>query len=126
MRLGLAVAAYRGNSDVDLKRFEDAADMLCDMATLHGLAHLVLEEKAAHFFRKATSRQFVKKELPKVLERLYPDHKVAISGEKTTLANSCRALPACAVEPRAESDLKEGPVGAAGQVTRLQARSLVL
>jgi AcrR family transcriptional regulator len=82
MRLGLAVAAYRGNADVDLKRFEDAADMLCDMATLHGLAHLVLEEKAAHFFRKATSRQFVKKELPKVLERLYPDRKVAISGEK--------------------------------------------
>ena len=38
----------------------------------------------------------------------------------------CRALPACAVEPRVESDLKEGPVGAAGQVTRLQARSLVL
>jgi hypothetical protein len=31
MRLGLAVAAYRGNSDVDLKRFEDAADMLCDI-----------------------------------------------------------------------------------------------
>jgi hypothetical protein len=48
----------------------------------------VLEEKAAHFFRKATSRQFVKKEPPKVLERLYPDQKVAISGEKTTLANS--------------------------------------
>ena len=36
MRLGLAVAAYRGNSDVDLKRFEDAADMFCDMATLQG------------------------------------------------------------------------------------------
>ena len=88
MRLGLAVAAYRGNSDVDLKRLEDAADLFCDMATLQGLAHLVLEEKAAHFFRKATSRQFVKKEPPKVLERLYPDQKVAISGEKTTLANS--------------------------------------
>jgi hypothetical protein len=40
--------------------------------------------------------------------------------------HGCRALPACAVEPRAESDLKEGPVGAAGQVTRLQTRSLVL
>jgi AcrR family transcriptional regulator len=88
MRLGLAVLAYRGKTDVDLNRFEDAADMLCGMSTLQGLAHLVLEEKAAHFFRKATSRQFVKKELPKVLERLYPDHKVAISGEKTTLANS--------------------------------------
>ncbi|MBV8177065.1 MAG: TetR/AcrR family transcriptional regulator [Verrucomicrobia bacterium] len=71
-RLGLAVLAYRGKSDVDLDRFEDAADMLCGMSTLHGLAHLVLEEKAAHFFRNATSRNFVKKELPKVLERLYP------------------------------------------------------
>ena len=58
MRLGLAVAAYRGKSDVDLNRFEDAADILCGMSTLHGLAHLVLEEKAAHFFRKATSRKF--------------------------------------------------------------------
>jgi Bacterial regulatory proteins, tetR family len=46
------------------------------LTTLQGLAHL-LEEKAAHFIRKATSRQFVNKELPKVLERLYPDHKVA-------------------------------------------------
>jgi hypothetical protein len=43
------------------------------MSTLHGLAHLVLEEKAAHFFRNATSRNFLKKELPEVLERLYPD-----------------------------------------------------
>ena len=72
MRLGLAVAAYHGNSDVDLDRFEDAADMLCGLATLHGLAHLVLAEKATHFFGNATSRDFVKKELPKVLERLYP------------------------------------------------------
>lgn len=72
MRLGLAVAAYRGKSDVNLNRFEDAADILCGMSTLHGLAHLVLEEKAAHFFRNATSRDFVKQELPKVLERLYP------------------------------------------------------
>ncbi len=72
MRLGLAVAAYRGKSDVNLNRFEDAADMLCGMSMLHGLAHLVLEEKAAHFFQNATSGDFVKQELPKVLERLYP------------------------------------------------------
>jgi hypothetical protein len=72
MRLGLAVAAYRGKSDVNLNRFEDAADIFSGMSTLHGLAHLVLEEKAAAFFRSATSRDFVKKELPKVLERLYP------------------------------------------------------
>jgi AcrR family transcriptional regulator len=73
MRLGLAVAAYHGKSDVDFNHFDDAADMLCGLATLHGLAHLVLEEKAAHFFRRATSRDFVKEELPKVLERLYPN-----------------------------------------------------
>ena len=48
MRLGLAVAGYRGNSDVDLKRFEDAADMFCDMSTLQGLAHLVLEQRAEY------------------------------------------------------------------------------
>ena len=75
MRLGLALAAYHGKSNVDLQSFEDAADMLCGLATLQGLATLVLEEKAPLFFRKATSRQFLRKELPKVLERLYPDHR---------------------------------------------------
>ena len=75
LRLGLAVAAYHGNFDVDLKRFDDAADMLCGMATLHGLANLVLEEKAAHFFGNATSQDFVKNELPRVLERYYPDQR---------------------------------------------------
>lgn len=72
MRLGLAVLAYHGNAATDLGRFEDAADMLCGLATLHGLAHMVLAEKAAHFFGDATSRGFVKQELPKVLARLYP------------------------------------------------------
>ncbi len=75
MRLSLAVAAYCGKSDVDLNRFEDAADILGAMSTLHGLAHLVLAGKAAHFFENATSQDFAKKELPKVLERLYPDHR---------------------------------------------------
>ena len=49
-RLDRAVAAYHGKSEVDLDRFEDAADVFCGMATLHGMATLVLEEKAAHFF----------------------------------------------------------------------------
>ena len=71
-RLTHALAAYRGQSDRDSKQFEEAADILCGMATLHGLAHMVLEEKAAHFFEGVTSREFVK-ELPRVLERLYPD-----------------------------------------------------
>jgi len=74
MRLGLAVAAYHGKPDLDLDRFEDAADMLCGLSTLHGLAHLILEGKAAHFFQGATSQDFAKKELPRVIEHMYPDH----------------------------------------------------
>ena len=73
MRLDRAVAAYQGKSEAAPNRFEDAADIFCGMATLYGLASLVLEEKAAHFFQGATSQNFAKQELPKVLERLYPD-----------------------------------------------------
>ena len=72
MRLGRAVLAYRGRTDVDANSFDDAADMLCGLATLHGLAHLVLEEKAMHFFQGASHKNFVKEYLPKVIERLYP------------------------------------------------------
>ncbi len=72
MRLGLAATAYHGKLDVDMDRFEDAADIFCGMSTLHGLAHLVLEEKATAFFGSASAREFVKKELPRVLERMYP------------------------------------------------------
>ena len=73
LRLGRAVLAYRGRFDVDPESFEDSADILCGMATLHGLANLVLEEKAVHFFHNASSRNFVKIYLPKVIERLYPN-----------------------------------------------------
>ena len=72
MRLGRAVLAYRGRTAVDASSFDDAADMLCGLATLHGLAHLVLEEKAMHFFQGANPKNFVKEYLPKVIERLYP------------------------------------------------------
>ena len=72
MRLGRAVLAYRGRTAVDASSFDDAADMLCGLATLHGLAHLVLEEKAMHFFQGASPKNFVKEYLPKVIERLYP------------------------------------------------------
>ena len=71
-RIDRAIAAYHGKSDVDLNRFEDAADIFCGMATLYGMATLVLEEKAAHFFDNATSQDFAQNELPRVLERLYP------------------------------------------------------
>ncbi len=72
MRLARAVLAYRGTPDVDPESFGDAADMLCGLATLHGLANLMLEEKAAHFFQGASPKNFVKEYLPKVIERLYP------------------------------------------------------
>ena len=78
MRLGLALAAYQGKTEMDLDRFEDAADLFGALATVHGLAHLVLAEKATHFFEHATSRDFVEKDLPRVLERMYPARKVAI------------------------------------------------
>ena len=74
MRIDRAAAAYHGKSEVDINRFEDAADIFCGMATLYGMANLVLEEKAAHFFQDVTSQDFAKKELPRVLEHLYP-HK---------------------------------------------------
>lgn len=72
MRLGLAVAAFQGKTDMNLDRFEDAADLFGTLSTLHGLAHLVLAEKSTHFFAHATSRDFVREELPRVLQRLYP------------------------------------------------------
>ena len=70
LRLGRAVAAYHGKAEMDLARFEDAADLLGALSMMHGLAHLVLAEKATHFFAHATARNFVQQELPKVLERL--------------------------------------------------------
>jgi AcrR family transcriptional regulator len=72
MRLGRAVLAYRGKTEVDPSSFDDAANMLCGLAALHGLANLVLEEKAAHFFQGASQENFVRDYLPKVIEYLYP------------------------------------------------------
>lgn len=72
MRLALAIAAYHGKSEMDLNRFEDAADIFCALSTLHGLAHLILAEKTAPFFENASSRDFLEKELPRVLARMYP------------------------------------------------------
>ncbi len=72
MRLSLAIAVYQGKSGVYSDRFEEAADMLCGMATLHGLANLVLEDKAAHFFRSTSSEEFGRQDLPQVMARLYP------------------------------------------------------
>jgi hypothetical protein len=72
MRLGRAVLAYRGRTDFDPSSFDEAADMLCGIATLHGLAHAVLEEKATDFFQGANAKNSVKDYLLQVVERLYP------------------------------------------------------
>ncbi len=81
-RLGHAILAYRGRLNTDPASFDDAADMLCGLATLHGLAHLVLENKAAHFFQNANSKNFVKEYLPRVIERLYPDEAATLPRSK--------------------------------------------
>lgn len=72
LRLSRAILAYKGRPSVDPTSFEDAADMLCGLSTLHGLAHLVLEDKAAHLFKHANPRTFAREYLPKIIERLYP------------------------------------------------------
>lgn len=77
MRLGRAVLAYRGRPEIDPDSFDDSAEMLCGIATLHGLANLVLEEKAVHFFKNATAQNFVKEYLPRVIQRLYPERRAA-------------------------------------------------
>lgn len=82
-RLGQAVAAYHGKAEMNLDRFEDAADLFNALCSLHGIAHLVLAEKATHFFAPATSRDFVSKELPKVLKRLYPSRTGEGDAKKT-------------------------------------------
>ena len=71
-RLGHAVLAYRGKARPDPFSFGTSADMLCGMATLHGLANLVLEEKAAHFFKGATAKNFLGEYLPRIIDHLYP------------------------------------------------------
>ena len=72
MRLARAIAAYNGRSEMDMGRFDDAADVFLALSTLHGLANLVLAEKTAPFFENATAREFVVSVLPRVIERLYP------------------------------------------------------
>lgn len=90
MRLGLAVAAYHGKAEMDLDRFEDAADLFGALSMMHGLAHLVLAEKATHFFEHATARSFVQKELPKVLKRLYPSKTAADNAKQRTTRRMAR------------------------------------
>ncbi len=72
IRLGRAVLAYRSNTVPQPGSFEDSAEMLCGIAALHGLANMVIEEKAMQFFKGATAKNFVAKYLPRVVEHLFP------------------------------------------------------
>jgi AcrR family transcriptional regulator len=74
-RIGRVVAAYQGRAAIDPERFEDAADLFGALATMHGLAHMVLAKKGISLFEAGTPREFVERELPKVLERLYPERE---------------------------------------------------
>lgn len=74
-RLSLAIAAYHGKADAAPRSFEDAAMLFLPMATLHGIVSLVLDEKAKYYFPHATPADFVKKDLPKLIEQLYPDRR---------------------------------------------------
>ena len=71
-RLGEAILAFHGKSSSSPSSFENSSEMLCGIAALHGLAHLVLAEKAIHFFKGATPGNFVGEFLPKIFDHLYP------------------------------------------------------
>ncbi|MDE1162550.1 MAG: TetR/AcrR family transcriptional regulator [Acidobacteriaceae bacterium] len=72
-RLAHAIAVYQGKNELDFSKFEDAADEFAGLALLHGMADMVIAEKTGHLFPRKNSAEFVKKDLPKVLERIYPD-----------------------------------------------------
>ena len=72
IRLGHAVLAYRSVAVPQPDSFEDSAEMLCGIAALHGLANMVIEEKAMQFFKGATAKNFVAQYLPKMIEHLFP------------------------------------------------------
>lgn len=71
-RLGNAVLAYRCGTTPKQGNFDDSAEMLCGIAALHGLANMVIEEKAVQFFKGATVENFVDRYLPRVVEHLFP------------------------------------------------------
>ncbi len=75
IRLGHAVLAYRSNAVPQPGSFEDSAEMLCGIAAFHGLANMVIEEKAVQFFKGATAKNFVVQYLPKVVDHLFPRNK---------------------------------------------------
>jgi len=71
--LARAIAVYHGRAKVDFDQFEDAADFFTTMATLHGLAFYILDGKVKWIFPNETRESFIKKKLPRLIERLFPD-----------------------------------------------------
>ena len=72
-RVKHAIAAYQGKQGLNSQRIEDATDLLAGLSLMHGLANLVLDDKANHFFGDKDARTFVAKTLPRVLRGMYPD-----------------------------------------------------
>lgn len=66
------IAAYQGKSGLDLSKFDDAADIFLALSTVHGLAQIMLAEKARPFFNPPTLQDFLDQDLPRLLEKLYP------------------------------------------------------
>ena len=73
MRLDRAIAAYQGRPERDPKDFEDAVDTFGVLATLQGIANLVVADKLGHLFGNVAPQEFLERDLPRVLERLYPN-----------------------------------------------------
>lgn len=71
-RLGSAILTYQGKANFDLENFDDAADMLAGVSTLHGVAELILEGGAANIFAMKGDRDFARKYLGRFIDRLYP------------------------------------------------------
>jgi hypothetical protein len=80
-------AAYHGQSQLDMTRFEDAAEILGGLAAMCGLAHLVLESKALRFFKGAKTEGFLNDELPRVLKEIHPSRR-DLTGNGMTLRAS--------------------------------------
>ena len=93
-RVMQAIAAYRGKQDLNLHDADDATDLLSALSQMHGLANLVLDDKANHFFGDKDSRTFVTQTLPEVLLRMYPSSAAGSKGECAEGGTSSAAQPA--------------------------------
>lgn len=72
MDMATALMLYRGRTLDPAQKFEDTADLFSDIATVHGLAHLVLENKATIFFQSSDNEDFLTRLAPDVLAQRWP------------------------------------------------------